>query len=130
MGEVGAQQPLEQQCEGTPMMQGGGWMWVKHAAGNLSCTSQRQLEVERCFAKAIGDKGEEKGPAFAAVRGVKIGYADSSRYVRGVKSTMTLSQNKGNNLTGGKCWFRPHVLSARKDVSMTSRTDATWRNRR
>lgn len=43
---------------------------------------------------------------------------------------MMLLQKKGNNLTGGKCWFRPYVFSARKDVSLTSWTDAIWGNRR
>lgn len=72
----------------------------------------------------------KKGTCSTAVHDVKISYTDSCRCMHDVKLTMMLSQNKGNNLTGGKCWFIPHVLSARKDVSMTSCTDATWRNMR
>lgn len=102
--------------------------------GGWSCRkcfmpSHWQLDVECCFAKAVCGTGEEKEPCFTSVQ-VQISLIDSCRYICGVKSTVMLMQNKGNNLTGGKCWFRPHVLSARKDVSVTSRTDATWRNGR
>lgn len=47
-----------------------------------------------------------------------------------VRLTVVVLCKCASNLTGGDCWFRPFVFSARKDVALTSCTDATAGNRR
>lgn len=92
--------------------------------------SHWQLEVERGFAKAICGTGEGKDARFVAPQDIKMSLTDRCRYTHDVSLTMMLRQNKGNHLKGGKCWLRPHAFSVKKDVSVTSHTDATWRNGR
>lgn len=108
----------------------GSWMWGESCCRRCFAHSQQQLEVEHVFCQSFVWHRGRKGTCFTAVHGVKTCYSDSCRYMHDVKSTMMLSGDKGNNLTGGKCCFRPHVLSVRQDVSMTSCSDATWRNKR
>lgn len=79
----------------------GGGALMFGAPTSVDCAQGRGGEREE------GGGGEGEEARSRAARGIRIALIDGRRLTHVDKLTIMLVRNKGNVLTGGKCWMRP-----------------------